>query len=100
MKNNIFKTLLDSKHVNNYTKLLILLNNYDYFKEYYIPNRKIMNTLKINKNRTIILLHQLQEDKIIKLRYINRKRYFRFVEKFEEIEKPEVFNYDWLNEED
>ena len=99
MKDNIFKTLLDSKRVNNYAKILILLNNYDYYKDYYIPNKKIINAIGIKKRFLIILLHQLEEDKIIKIYYKKNKRFFRFI-KNENIERtrPDIFEYDWLND--
>lgn len=97
--NNIIKILLENKRVNNYTKLLIYLNTLDYYKEYYIPNKKLMNYLKVNKNRIIVLLHQLEEDNIIILHYKKRKRFFEFIynnEKRKEI--PVIYEYDWLNE--
>ena len=107
-KKNIIDVLLNNKRVNNYTKLLIILNTLDYFKDYYIPNKKLMNRLKINKKRIIVLLHQLEEDNIIKLYYKGRKRYFVFLAFSEDKEsevKPvfsnnnDVFDYDWLEEE-
>ena len=98
-KNNIVKILLENSRVNNYTKLLIYLKTLDFYKDYYIPNKKLMNYLKINKNRIIVLLHQLEEDNIISLHYKKRKRYFTFIYgESERKEIPVIFEYDWLNE--
>lgn len=98
-KSNIIKILLENSRVNNYTKLLIYLNTLDYYKEYYIPNKKLMNFLKIRKNKVILLLHQLEEDNIITLHYKNRKRYFTFIYgESERKEIPVIYDYDWLNE--
>lgn len=107
--NSIYKILLQNKRVNNYTKLLMLLNSLDYYEDYYIPNKKIMNILKIHKKNTIKLLHQLEEDKMIHIFYKNRKRFFSFiaevkesnvdVDKIKESEEyKEVFSYDWLSD--
>ena len=101
MKNNIYRILLDNKRVNHYTKLLILLNTFAYYEDYYIPNKKLMRLLNTYKANVVDLLHQLEEDKLIKLIYTNKKkRYFRFIQKIEKEDKPDIFNYDWLNEED
>lgn len=99
---NIYKVLLANKRVNNYTKLLIILNNLNYYKDYYIPNKKLENKLKINKKRVICLLHQLQEDNIIKIGYKGKKRYFKFVTKNEKEKKNHIklFKYDWLNDDE
>lgn len=105
--NNIIKIILQNKKVNNYTKLMIILNTLDYYEDYYIPNRKLMNQLSIRKHRLIGLLHQLEEDEIIKVFYKGRKRYFTFIGKVrnnrEEIEETdykqgEFFDYNWLEE--
>ena len=105
MKNNIYRILLDNKRVNHYTKLLILLNTFDYYNDHYIPNKKLMRLLKTYKANVVDLLHQLEEDKIIKLMYTKKRRYFKFTMeeyKREEIKTnyDDIFNYDWLNEED
>ena len=101
---NIYKVLLKNKRVNNYTKLLILLNTLDYYGDNYIPNRKLMNQLGINKPNTIRLLHQLKEDNIINTIYKGRKRYFTFKDYTEEeikyIDRIELIDYDYLNEEE
>ena len=107
--NSIYKILLQSKRVNTYTKILLLLNTLNYYEDYYIPNKKIMNILKINKNRVIVLLRQLEEDKMIHIFYKNRKKFFTFtgepkestvdVDKIKKSEEyQEVFSYDWLND--
>ncbi len=99
MKDNIFKTMLDSKRVNNYAKMLILLNNYDYYKDYYIPNKKIEKAINISNRFIREILKQLEKDKIIYLYYKKSKRFFRFInnEKIER-KRPDIFEYDWLNE--
>lgn len=109
-KGNIINLILKNKRVNNYTKLMILLNTLNYYEDYYIPNRKLMNLLKVNKKNIIRLLHQLEDDKIIKIFYKSKKRFFIFIGFNNEIsEKNEIksdhlevrnniFDYDWLNE--
>lgn len=103
-KNNVIKLLLKNNKVNNYTKMMIILSNLNYFEDYYIPNKKLMRMLGINKNRVIVLLHQLQDDKVIKIFYKGRKRYFIFLAKCEEknesiLEEVEAFdNYNWLED--
>lgn len=104
--NNIIKIILNNKRVNNYTKLLIILNTLNFYEDYYIPNKKLMNMLGINKNRVIVLIKQLENDNIIKIFYKGRKRYFTFIasskEQQKEIERKKIdpFDYDWLNDED
>lgn len=103
MKNNIIKILLKNKRVNSYTKLLITLNTLNYYEDYYIPNKKLMNMLKIHKKNIISLLKQLEEDKIIKLFYKGRKRYFVFLENEKEEKKketPSLYDYNWLEDEE
>lgn len=99
MKSNLYHILLENKRVNHYTKLLIMLNTYNHFKDYYIPNKKLTRILKIENNRVRGLLKQLQDDNIIKLYYIGKKRYFRFLTK-DKKENIEIFDYNWLEEED
>lgn len=104
-KTHITKILLNSKRVNNYTKLMIVLSRLNYFEDYYIPNSKLMKMLGINKKRVIVLLKQLEEDKIIAIFYRGRKRFFTFIKSGEEKEnifeeKPELYDYDWLNDEE
>lgn len=102
--NNIFKELLNNKRVNNYTKLMIILNTLNFYEDYYIPNKKLMNMLNINKNRVIVLLEQLRKDRIIAIFYKGSKRYFTFIANNEESSKQlynsknDVFNYNWLDD--
>lgn len=109
-KNNIIKIVLNNKRVNNYTKLMIMLNTLDYFEDYYIPNKKLMNMLGTEKNKIRGLLHQLEEDEIIKVFYKKRKRYFTFIARVKEKEEQKevennnnhnnLFDYDWLNDDE
>lgn len=99
---NIIELILNSKRVNNYTKLMIYLNILNYYEDYYIPNKKIMNKLNINKKRSICLLKKLEEDRIISIFYKGRKRYFTFIAKTEEkniLNNDPVVDYNWLEEE-
>lgn len=103
--NNIITILKKSKYVNNYTKLLLLLNNLDYHGDYYIPNKKLEKILKINKNRVIFLLHQAEDERLIRLIYRDRKRFFLFIDKNKKseeeiIKKPDLFDYNWLEDEE
>lgn len=103
---NITSLLLKSKRVNNYARLMIILSRLNYYDDNYIPNAKLMKMLGINKKRTICLLQQLKEDRIIDIFYKGRKRYFMFIaddkkNKEDIIEgKKELFDYDWLNGDD
>lgn len=105
-KIHITKLLLDNDRVNNYTKLMIILSRLNYFEEYYIPNAKLMKMLGIRKHRLIGLLKQLEEDKVISIFYRGRKRFFIFKndgyekENYDYEEKKELFDYDWLNDEE
>ena len=94
---------MKNKKVNGYTKMIILLSRLDYHKDYYIPNKKLMNILKIHKKNVIIILHQLVNDDIIKLSYKGKKRYFKFAEEETKEEKNvipvELYDYNWLEEE-
>lgn len=103
-KTNITKILLNNNRVNNYTKLLIKLQQLDYFEDYYIPNAKLMKMLGIHKKNLIVLLKQLKEDRIIAIFYKGRKKYFTFIADTEDKEaefieeKSELYDYDWLEE--
>ena len=105
-KNNIIKILLNNKKVNNYTKLLIILNTLNFYEDYYIPNKKLMNMLNIDKKSVRRLLKQLNEDNMIRIFYKGRRRYFTFIasskEQQKEIERKKIdpFDYDWLNDEE
>lgn len=102
--NNIFKELLNNKRVNNYTKMLIILNSLDYYKDYYIPNRKLMNILSLDKKSIVRLLINLKEDNLISIFYLGRKRYFtiKMLKCKEEKQldfNTNVLDYNWLEEE-
>lgn len=100
---NIIKILLNNEKVNNYTKLMVILNTLDHYEDYYIPNKKLMNMLSINKKSVIRLLHQLECDKVIKVFYKGRKRYFTFIATSDSDENKKYNNnlddYNWLEEE-
>lgn len=100
--NNILNTLMKNKKVNGYTKMIILLSRLDYYKDYYIPNKKLMNILGIKKRNIIYIINQLEIDNVIKLNYKGRKRYFKFINEEEEKEKNvvpvELYDYNWLEE--
>ncbi len=109
-KINLSKLLLNNQHVNNYTKLLINLSRLNYYEDYYIPNKKLMNMLGIKKNRVIELLKKLEEDRIIAIFYKKRKRYFTLLNfseketqeyedmKEEKQKNTEIFDYNWLED--
>lgn len=103
-KRNIYKILQKDKNVNNYTKLLLYLNIIDYYGDNYIPNRKLMNYLKLTKAWIIELLHQLEKNKVITLFYKGRKRYFTFNEDIKDdqpvIIEEENDDYNWLDDQD
>ena len=64
-KIDIFDILMKDNNVNNYTKMLILLNRLNYYSDNYIPNKKLMKILKINKPNVIRILGLLKKNKII-----------------------------------
>ena len=101
--NNILNTLMKNKKVNGYTKMIILLSRLDYHKDYYIPNKKLMNILGFTKRGIIKLINQLENDNLIKLSYKGKKRYFKFAEEETKEEKNvipvELYDYNWLEEE-
>ena len=71
-KNNrsITKILLNSKYVNNFTKLLLILNRLDYYEDYYIPNKKLLNLMKMNdKDNLNKLLKKIENENIIRILY-------------------------------
>ena len=100
---NIIKILLNNEKVNNYTKLMVILNTLDHYEDYYIPNKKLTNMLSISKNNVRLLLHQLEDDKIIKVFYQGRKRYFTFIATSDSDEDKKYTNnlddYNWLEDE-
>lgn len=98
MENNIFKLILNDDNVNKYTKLYLILYQMNHYKKNYIPNRLIANRLNLDIKLCPRLLNKFKEKGIIKIYYIGKRRYFRFVN---EINKKEVNyeDYDWLEEE-
>lgn len=109
-KNNrsITKILLNSKYINNFTKLLLILNRLDYYEDYYIPNKKLENLLKIDRRKIREILHHLEEENIIRILYKGRRRYFLFTDKDmifsdeleKEYKKVELEDYNWLEDEE
>lgn len=107
MENNIFKLLMHDDSVNDYTKLYLILYQLNYYKRYYIPNKMISNRLKLSIRNSRRLLKQFEDKGIIKITYIDKKRYFRFTwDLVPKIDIPEKFpiietiDYDWLNEDE
>ena len=109
-KNNrsITKILLNSKYVNNFTKLLLILNRLDYYEDYYIPNKKLENLIKIDRRKIRDILHHLEEENIIRILYKGRRRYFLFTDKDmilsdelgKDYKKVELEDYNWLEDEE
>lgn len=101
MENNIFKSLLIDDNVNNYTKMYIALYQLNYFKNYYIPNKLLMNRLGLSKREVIRLINIFKAKKIITVKYINNRRYFKFnnnnCERANNI-SYDALDYDWLND--
>lgn len=102
---NIHKILLSSKYVNNYTKLLLLLNSLDFYGDYYIPNKKLERMLNTDRRKIRDLLHQAEEEELIRLFYRDRKRFFLFIDKNNKSEeeitkKPVLFDYNWLEDDE
>ncbi len=101
MENNIFKSLLIDDNVNNYTKMYIALYQLNYFKTYYIPNKLLMNRLGLSKREVIRLINIFKTKKIITVKYINNRRYFKFNnnsnERINNI-SYDALDYDWLND--
>lgn len=103
MKNNLFNLLMNDKNVNNYTKALIIISQMNYFDKIYIPNKLLMNKLNINKYNASRLIKQLENNKVIKVRYYENKRYVKIIDKPEYNKNLDYFNnsvYDWLSEEE
>ena len=101
MKNNLFKLLLNDKNVNNYTKALIIISQMNYFDKIYIPNKLLMNKLNIDKKSVIRIVNKLKENKVIRVRYYENKRYITIIDKPEYNKNLDYFdNYDWLSEEE
>lgn len=102
-KIDIFDILMKDNNVNNYTKMLILLNRLNYYSDNYIPNKKLMKILKIDDKKSIRrLIDKLKKNKIIYVYYINKKRYFKFINKKlndDKMEYTSLYDYNWLEEE-
>ena len=99
MKNNIFKSLLNDNNVNKYTKLYLILYQMNHYNRYYIPNKLIANRLKLSIRNSIRLLNMFKDKGIIKIYYIGKRRYFRFINDIN-INVESNFDYDWLNGDD
>lgn len=99
MKNNIFKSLLNDNNVNKYTKLYLILYQMNHYNRYYIPNKLIANRLKLSIRNSIRLLNMFKDKGIIKIYYIGKRRYFRFINDIN-INVESNFDYDWLNDDD
>ena len=108
MNKEIVNVILESNNVDVSIKLLIVLSWYDYYKDYYIPNKKLENKLKISKRAIQRGLSTLKARNLIKLYYIGKRRHFvlnnKEIKKYNKIEKKEeefteLFDYDWINEE-
>ena len=100
-KSKIFKNLLSDNNVNNYTKVYILLSRFSYYKDNYIPNKKISNILKINKIDVIRAIAKLKQNNIIKVFYKGKKRYFKFInldEEYKQYDISEFDNYNWYED--
>ena len=102
-RNNIFQILIHCKKVNRFTKMIILLNWLDSMNDNYIPNRKLMNLLKIDKKSVKFLLHELEKENLISLFYKNKKRYFilhldKNRKNIENKKNYDLFDYNWLDE--
>lgn len=102
-KIDIFDILMKDNNVNNYTKMLILLNRLNYYSDNYIPNKKLMKILKIDDKKSIRrLIDKLKKNKIIYVYYIGKKRYFKFINKKmneDKMEYTSLYDYNWLEEE-
>lgn len=108
---SIFKILWEDNNVNLYTKFyLVLYTIKKYGKDNYIPNQLFMNKFGISKKNVSRLINKMRKDKVIRVYYINNKRYFDFIDKeWEEIirskdkfkgdyNNSDILNYDWLND--
>ena len=98
MENNIFKLLMQDDSVNDYTKLYLMLYQLNHYERYYIPNKMICNRLKLNIRNSRRLIKKFEDKGIIKVTYINKRRYFRFTKDL--INKNPITDYDWLNDDE
>lgn len=106
---SIFKLLWDDDNVNLYTKFyLVLYSIKKYGKENYIPNQLFMKKFNVSKKDTSRVINKMKKDKIIRLYYINNKRYFDFIDKdLEELKgnkikgqfnNNDILDYNWLED--
>ena len=109
MNKSLFSLLMNDDNVNLYTKFFIVLYNIKkYGKDNYIPNQLFMNKFKISKQQSCNLINKMKKDRIIRIYYINNKRYFDFIDKELEILKGnkikgyynnnDILNYNWLDD--
>lgn len=107
VKNGIISIILDNKNVNFYTKLLIFLYYKNKNNTYNISDSEICKRLKLNINsdrkKIYKTLCKLEEDKVIKINIVNRKRYFKWlIEEQKENNTIELLkileNYNWLTQ--
>lgn len=106
-KNSIISIILHNNNVNLYTKILIFLFYKNKSKSYNISDNEICKrlNLSLHKDRKKIykILCKLEEDKIIKVNILHRKRFFKWLI-YEEEEKANnseellhlLENYNWL----
>ena len=106
---SLFSLLMNDDNVNLYTKFFIVLYNIKkYGKENYIPNQLFMNKFKISKRIATRIINKMKNERIIRVYYINNKRYFDFIDKeLEELKNNEIksnythndiLDYNWLEE--
>ncbi len=106
---SLFSLLMNDDNVNLYTKFFIVLYNIKkYGKENYIPNQLFMNKFGTSKKDTSRLINKMKKDRIIRVYYINNKRYFDFIDReLEELKgnkikgeytNNDILNYNWLEE--
>ena len=109
MNKSLYSLLMNDENVNLYTKFFIVLYNIKkYGKDNYIPNQLFMNKFKLSKKDTSRLINKMRKDKVIRIYYINNKRYFDFIDKELEILKEnkikgdytnsDILNYNWLED--
>ena len=94
VNNNIFKSLLNDDNVNDYTKLYLILYQMNYYQRHYIPNKLISNRLNLKIPNCTRLLKRLEKNNIIKITYIGKKRYFKFINN---IKTTDYEEYNWLD---
>ena len=89
---------MNDDSVNDYTKLYLILYQLNYYRRNYIPNKMICNRLKLNIRNSRRLIKKFEDKGIIKVTYINKRRYFRFIKDL--INKNPITDYDWLNDDE